>query len=57
MGAGTDVTVRGAQGKVFTLPSAGWTAIIWQEKDSGVWVAIQGKISQDEAVKIAEGLK
>ncbi len=57
MGAGTTVTVRGVQAKAFTLPSSGWTALIWQEKDSGIWVAIQGKFSQDEAVKIAEGLK
>jgi outer membrane lipoprotein-sorting protein len=57
MGAGTTVTVRGVQARAFSVPSSGWTALIWQEKDSGIWVAIQGKFSQDEAVKIAEGLK
>jgi len=56
-GAGTPVTVRGVQAKAYTMPNGGWTALVWQEKDSGVWVGIMGKLSQDEAVKIAEGLK
>jgi outer membrane lipoprotein-sorting protein len=56
-GAGTAVTVRGVQGKEYTMPNAGWTALVWQEKNNGPWVGIVGKLSQDEAVKIAEGLK
>ena len=30
---------------------------MWQEKGSHLWIAIRGKITVDEAVKIAEGLK
>ncbi|MEO8287693.1 MAG: DUF2092 domain-containing protein [Chloroflexota bacterium] len=56
-GAMKDVTVRGVQAKAFSPDGAGWTALIWQEKDSGVWVAIRGKLSLDETLKIAEGLK
>jgi outer membrane lipoprotein-sorting protein len=56
-GVGSTVTVRGVQAKVVTMPNSGWTALLWQEKNNGPWVGIMGKLSQDEAVKIAEGLK
>lgn len=56
-GAMKDVTVRGVQAKAFSPDGAGWTALIWQEKDSKIWVAIRGKLSLDETLKIAESLK
>lgn len=52
-----DVTVRGVQAKAITSDNGSWTSLMWQEKNSGLWVAIHGKLSIDEAVKIAEGLK
>lgn len=56
-GATKDVTVRGVTAKAFSPDGASWTSLIWQEKDSGLFVAIRGKLTVDEAVKIAEGLK
>jgi hypothetical protein len=53
--ATTSVTVRGVQAKAFS--PKGWTSLIWQEKGTGLWVAVRGKLTVDEAVKIAEGLK
>ncbi len=55
--ATTTVTVRGVEAKAFSPSASGWTSLMWQEKDSHLWIAIRGKISVDEAVKIAEGLK
>jgi outer membrane lipoprotein-sorting protein len=52
-----EVQVRGVTGKAFSPAEAGWTALFWQEKDSGTWVAIHGKLSLDEALKVAESLK
>ena len=51
------VTVRGVQGKAFSPASGDFTALFWQEANNGPWVAIHGKVSYEDAVKIAEGLK
>ena len=51
------VQVRGVTATAITLPNANQTVLFWQEKDGGIWVAIHGKVSLDEATKIAEGLK
>lgn len=55
--ATTAVTVRGVQAKAFSPAGAGWTSLIWQDKGTNLWIAIRGKITVNEAVKIAEGLK
>jgi hypothetical protein len=55
--ATTTVTVRGVEAKAFSPTAGGWTSLMWQEKGSNLWIAIRGKITVDEAVKIAEGLK
>jgi outer membrane lipoprotein-sorting protein len=52
-----EVTVRGVTAKAFSPAGGNWTSLIWQEKASGLFVAIRGNLSVDEAVKIAEGLK
>ncbi len=52
-----DVDVRGVKAKAFSPDGSNWTALFWQEKNNGIWVAIHGKLSLDEAVKIAVGLK
>lgn len=52
-----DVTVRGVTAKAFSPDGGNWTSLIWQEKSNGLFVAIRGNISLDEAVKIAESLK
>ncbi len=52
-----DVTIRGVPGKAFSPDGGGWTSLMWQEKDSGVYVVLHGKLTLDEATKIAEGLK
>jgi len=52
-----DVPLRGTTAKAFSPPTGDSTALFWQEKGTGVWVAIHGKISYADAVKIAEGLK
>lgn len=52
-----DVDLRNAKAKAFSPDGGNWTALFWQEKTSGVWVAIHGNLSLDEAVKIAQGLK
>jgi outer membrane lipoprotein-sorting protein len=51
------VTVRGVDAVAFSPGGAEWTSLMWQEKDSGIYVAIRGKLTVEEAVKIAEGLK
>lgn len=51
------VTVRGVDAVAFSPGGAEWTSLMWQEKDSGIYVAIRGKLSVEETVKIAEGLK
>jgi outer membrane lipoprotein-sorting protein len=60
-GKGSDamktVPLRGVEAKVFSPGGSGWTSLIWQEKDSHIWVALSGKLTTDEAVKIAESLK
>jgi outer membrane lipoprotein-sorting protein len=56
-GAMKSVTVRGVQAKAFSPEGADWTSLIWQEKDTHIWVAVSGQLSLDEAVKIAECLK
>jgi outer membrane lipoprotein-sorting protein len=56
-GAHKEVTVRGVQAIAFSPDGANWTSLIWQEKDSGVWVAVRGKLSLDETLKLAEGLE
>jgi outer membrane lipoprotein-sorting protein len=52
-----EVEVRGVKAMAFSPQGSNWTAIAWQEKDSGMWVAIHGKLTVDETLKIAEGLK
>jgi len=56
-GATKQVPLRGVTATAFSPAGANWTALIWQEKNNGIWVAIHGKLSVDEAVKIAESLK
>jgi len=56
-GATKEVALRGVTATAFSPAGGNWTALIWQEKDNGTWVAIHGKLSLDEAVKIAESLK
>ena len=51
------VAVRGVEAVAFAPEGAEWTSLMWKEKDSNVMVAIRGKLTIDEAVKIAEGLK
>jgi outer membrane lipoprotein-sorting protein len=51
------ITVRGAQARAFAPEGANWVALTWQETGTDVWISIHGKLSLDEAVKIAEGLK
>ena len=52
-----NVTVRGVDAVAFSPEGGEWTSLIWKEKSSEVMVAIRGKLTVDEAVKIAEGLK
>lgn len=52
-----EVTVRGNKAVAFSPAGANWTSLMWTEKDSGTVVAIRGKMSVEEAVKIGEGLK
>ena len=56
-GATKQVPLRDVTATAFSPAGANWTALIWQEKNNGIWVAIHGKLSVDEAVKIAESLK
>lgn len=56
-GAVKDVQVRGVTAKAFSPAGGNFTVLFWQEKDNGIWAAIHGKLSLDEAVKVAEGLK
>lgn len=56
-GAHKEVTVRGVQAIAFSPEGANWTSLIWQEKGSNVWVAIRGKLSLEETLKLAEGLE
>jgi outer membrane lipoprotein-sorting protein len=60
LGAGTqlkDVSLRGVTAKAFGSADGKWTVLFWQEKESGLWVAVAGGISLDEATRVAEGLK
>jgi hypothetical protein len=52
-----NVTVRGVEAVAFSPEGGEWTSLIWKEKSSELMVAIRGKMTVDEAVKIAEGLK
>ncbi|MEO5952342.1 MAG: DUF2092 domain-containing protein [Chloroflexia bacterium] len=52
-----EVTVRGVTAKAFSPVGGNWTSLIWQEKSNGLFVAIRGNVSLDEATKIAESLK
>jgi outer membrane lipoprotein-sorting protein len=52
-----DVTVRGVTAKAFSPEGANWTSLIWQEQTTGLFVAIRGKLTLNEATQIAEGLK
>ena len=56
-GATKQVDLRGVKATAISPAGGNQTALVWQEKDSGIWVAIHGKLSLDEAVKTAEGLK
>lgn len=51
-----EVTVRGVKATAFSPDGAGWTSLMWQDT-TGISVAIRGKLSVEEAVKIAEGLR
>lgn len=51
------VTVRGTDALAYSPAGSGWTALAWQEKGSGLYVAITGKLSLDQATQIANGLK
>jgi|GEM_PF-1560801 len=51
------VTVRGVDALAFSPAGGNWTSLLWKEKDSSTWVAIRGKLTLDEVLKIAEGLK
>ncbi|HUP27184.1 MAG TPA: DUF2092 domain-containing protein [Chloroflexia bacterium] len=56
-GAMHKVTVRGVDAVAFSPEGSEWTSLMWKEKGSDVSVAIRGKLTVEEAVKIAEGLK
>lgn len=60
-GAVQRLTVRGVDAVAISPPAAqgagNWTSLAWKEKDSGVYVVVRGKLSVEEAVKIAENLK
>jgi outer membrane lipoprotein-sorting protein len=51
-----EVTVRGVKTTAFSPDGTGWTSLMWQDT-SGISIAIRGKLSVEEAVKIAEGLR
>ncbi|HKP52497.1 MAG TPA: DUF4367 domain-containing protein [Chloroflexia bacterium] len=51
-----EVTVRGVKAIAFSPDGSNWTSLMWQDK-SGVWVHISGKLSVEETVKIADGLR
>lgn len=51
-----EVTVRGVKATAFSPDDSGWTSLMWQDT-TGISVALRGKISVEEAVKIAEGLR
>lgn len=54
------LTVRGADAVAFSPQAQGasnWTSLAWQEKASGVYVVVRGKLSVAEAAQIAEKLK
>lgn len=55
--AAKEVDVRGVKGTAFSPNSGNLTVLAWQEKGKGISVAIHGKLSLDEALKIADGLK
>ena len=57
MGNAKDVTVRGVTAKAFSNADGTWSALVWQEKDSGPFVAVMGNITVDQATSIAQGLK
>jgi hypothetical protein len=56
-GATKEVALRGVKATAFSPAGGNWTSLIWQESNNGIWVAMHGKLSVDEAVKIAESLK
>ena len=55
-GAYHEVTVRGVKAAAFSPEGARWTVLTWQET-SGLFVAVRGTFTVEEAMKIAEGLK
>lgn len=57
MGATKTVKVRGTDAVAFSPQDGNWTSLVWQEQGSGIFVAVRGNLTVDEAVKIAEGLK
>ena len=52
-----DVTVRGVTARAFSPEGANWTSLIWQEQGTDLAVALRGKLTLEEATKIAESLK
>ncbi len=51
-----EVTVRGVKAIAFSPDGGGWTSLQWQDKSS-VWVHVSGKLSLEEVLKLAEGLR
>lgn len=56
-GARQEVTVRGVKAVAFSPQGGNWTALVWQDKTSGLFLAVRGNLTVEEAVKIAEGLR
>ncbi|MEO6457284.1 MAG: DUF4367 domain-containing protein [Chloroflexia bacterium] len=50
------ITVRGVEATVFSPEGAEWTSMMWRDK-SGLSITIRGKLSLEETIKLAEGLK
>jgi outer membrane lipoprotein-sorting protein len=56
VGAG-EITVRGVKGLVFEDKVRRYTSLVWFEKEPGIFMVVSGKLTLEEALKIAEGLK
>ena len=56
-GAYHELTVRGAKANAFSPQGGNWTVLTWQEQGTGLFLAVRGNFTVEEAAKIAEGLK
>lgn len=56
-GAYQELTVRGAKANAFSPQGGNWTVLTWQEQATGLFLAVRGNFTVEEAAKIAEGLK